>query len=212
MRELDELVTAGRLRVGALIVEGSNLEPRVLQRFQMVHGYTFFRLDEHDGRRHLTPEGWDALSPAGTIARLDRFASEHLGADKQTAKYSVSRHARLKDSKTGETYKPAGDGVSRLQLEDELWSIRAMRHVFRLKANLSLQSWVTVLNPILPHGWPPQWAMTLDPHVLETPSAVPRHLTNSPELRHSRRDVRESASSAPVNDAVNKTEAEVEGS
>ena len=86
-----------------------------------------------------------------------------------------------------------------------------MRHVFRLKANLSLQSWVTVLNPILPHGWPPQWAMTLDPHVLETPSAVPRHLTNSPELRHSRRDVRESASSPPVNDAVNKTEAEVEG-
>ena len=51
---------------------------------------------------------------------------------------------------------PAGDNVSRLELEEELWAIRAMRHVYRIKPNLSLQGWVTVLNPVLRGGYPSQ--------------------------------------------------------
>tara|TARA_B110001452_G_scaffold219221_1_gene191194 strand:- start:191 stop:703 length:513 start_codon:yes stop_codon:yes gene_type:complete len=157
LNELDQLITAGKLRVGGLVVEGSNLDPMVLQRFQMVHGYTFFRLDVNDNRRHITPTGWDARSPSGTLARLDR-----LDVSTAIEKYSVSKALRYKAAGSGVSLKPAGDGVSRLQLEDEMFAIRNMRHVFRTRANLSLQGWVTVLNPVHSGTWPPQWAMTLE--------------------------------------------------
>lgn len=184
LRELDEEITAGRLRVEAIVVEGSNLSPIVMQRFQRVHGYTFFRLDEHDGRRHITPAGWDLLSPHGTIARIDRYAKEHEHADALIGKYSVGRADRARASSTESALKPAGDGVSRLMLEDEMWSVRAMRHVFRLKANLSLQHWVTVLNPVIPKGWPPQWAMTLEPRVLEENAPFAAGASVQPEWVH----------------------------
>lgn len=80
--------------------------------------------------------------------------------DVQHAKYSV--HA---SSTRG--IKPAGDGVTRLALEAEMLAIRAMRHVFRLKRNLSLQHWVTVLNPVLPRGYPPQLVLTLEQDLTE---------------------------------------------
>lgn len=140
LSELDTLITAGKLRVGGLVVEGSNLDPVVMQRFQMVHGYVFFRLDVNDGRRVVTPEGWDARSQSGTLERLDR-----LSVSTAIEKYSVNKALRYKASTNGASLKPAGDGVSRLKLEDEMWAIRNMRHVFRIRANLSLQAWVTHL-------------------------------------------------------------------
>ena len=76
-------------------------------------------------------------------------------------------HADRLVPEQGNYLKPLGDNVSRLELEDEIWSARAMRHVFRLKSNLSLQAWVTVLNPVMAHGYPPQWALTLDGNLAE---------------------------------------------
>lgn len=125
-----------------------------------MHGFTCYRLDEHDGRRSLTRDGWDAFSPAGTIARLDRMQAQHEEADRLVSKYSVARGDRI--TPQGSTLTPMGDNVSRTLLEDEVWSVRAMRHVFRLKPALSFQAWVTVLNPVMHHGYPPQWALTLD--------------------------------------------------
>ena len=54
-----------------------------------------------------------------------------------------------------------------MRLEDELFGIRAMRHVFRLKRNLSLQAWVTVLNPLMARGYPPQLLLTLERDLTE---------------------------------------------
>ena len=62
---------------------------------------------------------------------------------------------------------PMGDNVSRNQLEEELFSVRAMRHVFRVKRNMSLQGWVTLLNPVMRRGYPPQWAVTRDGDLTE---------------------------------------------
>ena len=39
------------------------LTPRLLQRFQTLHGYDVYRLDADDYRRLVTKEGWDAYSP-----------------------------------------------------------------------------------------------------------------------------------------------------
>lgn len=70
--------------------------------------------------------------------------------------------------------KPGADGVSRLELEEEMFSIRAMRHIFRLRANLSLQGWTTVLNPIMQHGYPGQYILTRDRPLLEPTFQRPR--------------------------------------
>ena len=188
LREFDELITGGKLRISALVVEGSNLSPTVMQRFQMVHGYSIFRLDVQDGRRHMTPEGWDLWSPTGTIARLDRYASEHATTDKLISKYSTSKAERYKASTTpGVALKPAGDGVTRMQLEEEMFAVRNMRHVYRMKANMTLQGWVTVLNPVMPRGWPPQWAFALDP-VLEPMRQYAFGSQAVPERVHARKD------------------------
>ena len=80
-----------RLLVRAILLEGNKLDPRVLWRFQMVHGYTVLRLDAHDGRRLITPEGWDAYSPAGTMARLDRLAAAHYGHERAFTTNSLNK-------------------------------------------------------------------------------------------------------------------------
>jgi len=77
---------------------------------------------------------------------------------------------------------PAGDNVTRLELEDELWAIRAMRHVYRIKPNLSLQGWVTVLNPVLRGGYPSQWALTIEGGLTE-PTFPSVGYKGSPEYR-----------------------------
>ena len=173
MQEIELLLSKQALRVRHMIVEGNHLKPRTLMRMQQVHGYTFYRLDEHDGRRFITREGWDAFSPPGTIARLDRLAFEHRAIDRAVQKDSVAKLERLVGSRA---YLPMGDNVSRDALEDELFGVRAMRHVFRVKPNISFQGWVTLLNPLMRPGWPPQWLLTLDGDLTE-PSLPPHFKT-----------------------------------
>ena len=35
-----------------------------------------------------------------------------------------------------------------------------MKHAYRVKRNIGPQGWATVLNPVLPSGYPPQLALT----------------------------------------------------
>ena len=121
------------------------------------HGFTFYRLDEHDARRYITRDGFDAYSPKGTIAALDRFREQHVYLDRQRVKYSP-RHPKLR---------PGGDNVSRFELEEELFGVRAMKHVYRIKRGIGVQGWVTVLNPVLPRGYPPQLVLTQLPDLTE---------------------------------------------
>ena len=62
--------------------------------------------------------------------------------------------------------------------------MRAMRHVFRARPNLSLQAWTTLMQPMQHDGYesaPMQWALTLDGDLTEPtrPGTDWRHV--SPE-------------------------------
>jgi SAM-dependent methyltransferase len=167
-----------RLRVHSIIVEASHVEPRTMVRFQSSHGYTVLRLDQHDGRRWLTPEGFDAFSANGTIERLDRFQKEHEPADRKHCKYSPP--TRLV---------PMGDNISRFALEDEWFGVRALRHVFHIKPNLTEQGWTTVMQPVIRCSYPGQYVLTLDPphRLLPEERSVKRALPGyigSPEYLH----------------------------
>ena len=113
MDQLLKWIRDGKIRVDHIIVEGSRLKVSTMHQFDVELGYTFYRLDEHDGRRYMTRDGWDAFSPAGTISRLDRYREQHRRYDAQRVKYSP------KDP----LYQPAADNVSRLELEDEVFSV-----------------------------------------------------------------------------------------
>ena len=153
MERLEQLLSSGAaLRVRTIIVEGSNLKPATLQLLQSKHNYTVLRLDEHDERRAITRQGWDAYSPSGTIARLDRFRDEHYAHDRARCKYSP-RSTHLK---------PMGDNVSRLDLEEEWFGVRAMRHVYRVKPGATAQGWTTILQPVIRCSYPAQYVFTLD--------------------------------------------------
>eukprot|EP00315_Gephyrocapsa_oceanica_P001553 CAMPEP_0185313366 /NCGR_PEP_ID=MMETSP1363-20130426/35500_1 /TAXON_ID=38817 /ORGANISM="Gephyrocapsa oceanica, Strain RCC1303" /LENGTH=260 /DNA_ID=CAMNT_0027911273 /DNA_START=50 /DNA_END=832 /DNA_ORIENTATION=- len=172
LEAIERYVRRGTLRVESMIVEGSHLSPALMHKLDVVHGYTFYRLDEHDGRRSMDRNGWDRYSPPGTIARLDRLRAKHVEQDHQQVKYSPRSH----------NFRPAGDGVSRFELEEELFGVRAMKHVFRVKRNISEQGWVTVLNPVLRRGYPPQFALTQLPDLTE-PSFQNTYAKGGPEHR-----------------------------
>ena len=87
-------------------------------------------------------------------------------------RYSVDAHLRRREG-GGPSYRPMGDNVSRRELEEEMFAIRGMRHVFRVKRDIGLQGWVTVLNPIMHRGYPPQFALTLTPDLLEPTTRHP---------------------------------------
>ena len=74
LRGLDRLISHGQCTVGAVVVEGNRLRESTLARFQSVHRFVIYRIDNgFDKRRFITPEGWDAFSPLGTIAPLGRL-------------------------------------------------------------------------------------------------------------------------------------------
>jgi hypothetical protein len=79
-----------------------------------------------------------------------------------------------------------GDNVSRFELEDEWWAVRAMRHVFRVKPNASQQAWTTLLMPVLPCSYPSQWVLTLDSEdeLLPRQKQSAPGKTESPEFKH----------------------------
>ena len=57
---------------GAAGDEAASTGVDVPHHFQARHQFDLYRLDVFDKRRWLLPTGWDAFSPPGTIARLDR--------------------------------------------------------------------------------------------------------------------------------------------
>ena len=176
MERLEQLLSQGAaLRVRTIIVEGSNLKPVTLERLQRKHNYTALRLDEHDERRSITRQGWDAYSPSGTFARLDRFRNEHTGSERARCKYSARTHLR-----------PMGDNVSRLELEEEWFGVRAMRHVYRVKPQLGLQAWTTILQPVIPCSYPAQYVFTLvtEEELLPPKKKPAPGFRRSPEWQH----------------------------
>ena len=139
------------------MAEGSNIRPETMHRLQHVHGYSFWRLDWLDGRRFLRPDGWDAYSPPGTFAPLLRYRAQHASIDGEHSKYSP-KHLRNGHS---------GGNETRDLYEDEMFSIRAMRHVFRVKDNTTLHGWYRLLQPVARRGWPPQWLHHRHQHAMQ---------------------------------------------
>jgi hypothetical protein len=70
----------------SLPLAASFVRPAVFQRFQNVHGFTFYRLPSNDNRRYFDRDGWDLLSPPGTLARLDRLAHLRHGVDRRMSR------------------------------------------------------------------------------------------------------------------------------
>ena len=68
LTKIESMITTDKLRVRTIQVEGSHLSRTLLHRLQSLHGYEFYRLDSVDGRRKMSPGGWDVFSPRGTIA------------------------------------------------------------------------------------------------------------------------------------------------
>lgn len=193
--EIDDLITQGLLRIRTLIVEASFVRPSQMLRLQRTHGYTLYRLDAHDARRHMTRTGWDALSAPGTIAPLGRYS--HAADEAFESRFSP--HTRRGFSSgwrpalrkgVQDDFKPFADGVSRVQLEEELFGTRAMRHVFRAKPDLSLQAWTTLMNPVHHFKFesaPTQWVMTLDGDVTEPTLAGADYRSVSAEYAHAKK-------------------------
>lgn len=191
MREIDRMLTQRELSIRTIIIEASFVPPSLMARFQSFHGFTFYRLDAHDARRTLTREGWDALSPPGTIARLDRYAAEHREPEAALTRFSP--HNVRTAGQGADQWKPFADGVSRRDLEEELFSVRAMRHVFRAKPKLSIQHWTTLMQPLQHNGYesaPLQWVLTRDGVAGDlTDSTLPANDWRefSPEYQHAKR-------------------------
>ena len=188
--EIDELISTGQLTVRNILIEASFVRPAQFYRFQRLHGYTFYRLVAHDRRRHMLRTGWDAYSPPGTIAAINRLASEHLDADKKLSRFSPHNPRndwlRTVPPLPGGNLVPSGDNVSRMMLEEELFGVRAMRQVFRVRKGLSLQAWTTLMNPIhtrLYEGAPLTWLLTLDGDLTEPTLPEADWRKASPEYR-----------------------------
>ena len=103
---------------------------------------------EHDARRFINRNGWDAYSPPGTYARLDRHAAQHAHIDRMITPYSVKPNFRGVGA-LPVPLTPVGDGVTRMELEEELLSVRAMRHVYRVKRNLTKQQCIAAASQTL---------------------------------------------------------------
>ena len=139
------------LRVRTIIVEASNVDPRTMHHFQNVLGYTVLRLDIHDARRHITREGFDAYSAPSSIEPLDRLQEQHEPIDRLRCKYSPPG-----------PHRPLADNVPRTKLEGEWFAVRAMRHVFHIRPNTTVQGWATIMQPVLRCSYPMQYVLTLE--------------------------------------------------
>ena len=80
---------------------------------------------------------------------------------------------RFITAKGWDAYSPRGTigrldrlgALPRDALEEELFSVRGMRHVFRARANASVEEWKVLLEPV--NRYPPQWVLTLESELLE---------------------------------------------
>ena len=104
------------------MIEGNNLDAEIMSRMQRLHGFGAYRLDDDsDDRRHMAPNGWDAYSTRGTMASLASLM-----------RASWPAHERV---------------WQRDELEEEMFSVRAMRHVWRVKPNATKAEWRVLLGP-----------------------------------------------------------------
>jgi hypothetical protein len=85
---------------------------------------------------------------------------------------------------------PVGDNVSRFELEDEWFGVRAMRHVFRVKPGMTAQGWTTILQPVIRCSYPGQYVLTLDTEDQLLPAMKPMAAgaSGSPERWHAAHD------------------------
>ena len=162
LAHLESLMRKERLRIRAIVVEGSYLRPTTMHRLQHHHNYSFYRLDALDGRRFIGADGWDVYSPPGTLAPLMRHREDHVLIDGMKQRYSPVGLA--KGHRDGNQTRDA--------FEDEMFGIRGMRHAFRVKANTSLHGWYRLLQPVSFRGYPPMWLLTLDADMLNTAVAT----------------------------------------
>ena len=161
LRAIEDLLTSARVSVMTMVVEGNNLDASVMSRLQRLHGYDIYRLDDGgDDRRHVTPDGWDQYSERGTMESLESLRRRDV---------------------FGRTQPWARDA-----LEVEMFSLRAMRHVWRVKSNASKSEWRVLLGPLGVYnatldakraykGTAHQWVLTM-----ETPLTEP---VNDPRPR-----------------------------
>ena len=81
------------------------------------------------------------------------------------------------------------ESVTREDVEEELFSIRAMRHVFRVKRNASLDEWTRLLQPIQARGFPAHWLLTSDEGVISDRTTWADFLCRgSPNCQHAEAD------------------------
>jgi hypothetical protein len=212
LEEIDALMSHDKLSVGAIAVEASFVRPALFQRLQNVHGFHFYRFDSVDARRLITRDGWDAFSPPGTYARIDRFdqhpqrraAATFISRFSPTNLMKMSQYLTTKEEKNvvlgggghGQQAHGIGDARNasslpayRASLEDEVLSLRAVRHAFRARPGLSLQQWADLLQPIQNAGYashPFSWLLTSQPL---TPSvgSMPKFMRLSPEYKAAKR-------------------------
>ena len=52
--------------------------------------------------------------------------------------------------------------MPRTKLEGEWFAVRAMRHVFHIRPNTTVQGWATIMQPVLRCSYPMQYVLTLE--------------------------------------------------
>lgn len=192
LEELDALLCARQLTVGAIVVEASFIRPALFQRLQHVHNMSFYRFDQCDGRRLITSDGWDALSPVGTMLPLNRLekTTERWASARFISRYSPTNvqkmgHMLTTPEERAMTLGMLGNASSRADLEDEVFAARALRHVFRAKPNLSLAQWVALMQPLGHERYeshPPTWLITREPYSSAVPTVKEPWQRRAPEF------------------------------
>lgn len=122
LSSIERMLTHGLLSVGAIVIEGNNLPAATLVKLQRRHRLEAFRLDAGPG------------VPWGDSRR---WLSPNTGWDRYSPPGTIARLERVRGR------------LDRDLLEEEIFSLRAMRHVFRIKPNLTIAQWQTVNAKLL---------------------------------------------------------------
>ena len=187
--QVEELVRQRRIAsmVGGVTLEQILLNSSDAARTAARHGETMrYQLIKMDGDG---PEGsWlrelqrliarRAVAVEAMIVEGSHLSPTMMAAFQREYGYTVYRlddhdGRRFITSKGWDAYSPRGTmgrldrlgALARDQLEEELFSVRGMRHVFRARANASVDDWKVLLEPV--NRYPPQWVLTLETELLE---------------------------------------------
>ena len=176
LHKIASFVRTRRMSVGAVVVEGNNVETGTMRKFQAL-GFTIYRLDAGDGRRHMTPEGWDAFSPVRGVPLAELSLVRTPWAAKRSTD-PAPMAARGGVDATAEAPPLATLAAApRDALEQEMFGLRAMRHLWRVVDNATEAEWDVLLGPIRQkasrHGVAHQWLLTTEKNLAE-PVLPPR--------------------------------------